>query len=50
MMSLRHPFHEDGRCVAVPLNTTYGSHVQPEVAQGQLESAVTVAGSEDGGR
>lgn len=36
-----HPFHENGRCVAVPLNTTNGSYA--EGCEGDGESAVAVA-------
>lgn len=36
-----HPFHENGRCVAVPLNTSHGRY--SELAQGKLEASVSVA-------
>ena len=41
---LRHPFHEDGRCVAVPLNVTNGSDVHAELPEGELESSIAGAG------
>jgi len=44
---LLHPRHENGRCVAVPLNTTNGSY--PVFSQAKLEASVSVAQA-DGGK
>ena len=38
---LPHPFHENGRCVAVPLNTSHGAY--SEAGECETESAVSVA-------
>ena len=44
---LRHPLHENGRCVGVPLNVSHGSY-PPHGSEGELESSV--AGAEVDGR
>ena len=44
---LRHPLHEDGRCVGVPLNVSHGSY-PCHGSEGELESSV--AGAEVDGR
>lgn len=40
---LAHPFHEDGRCVAVPLNVSHGSAVHAGESQSELEASVAGA-------
>ena len=44
---LRHPLHENGRCVGVPLNVSHGSY-PCHGSEGELESSV--AGAEVDGR
>lgn len=39
---LRHPLHEDGRCVGVPLNVSHGSY-PCHGSEGELESSVARA-------
>jgi len=40
---LLHPLHEDGRCVAVPLNVTHGSAFHAGVSEAELETSVAGA-------
>jgi hypothetical protein len=39
-----HPSHENGRCVAVPLNTSHGSY--PVLSESKLEASVSIAEAE----
>lgn len=39
---LAHPFHEDGRCVGIPLNVSHGSY-PCQGSEGELESSVAGA-------
>jgi hypothetical protein len=44
---LFHPFHEDGRCVAVPLNTSHGSY-PCQRSESKFSSSVPVAQGDEG--
>ena len=41
-----HPGHENGRCVAVPLNTSHGSYVNTSGSEAEFEASVSVAEAE----
>lgn len=43
---LAHPRHENGRCVAVPLDTSHGSYVEACGSESDLESAVSITQTE----
>jgi len=43
---LAHPVHENGRCVAVPLNTSHGAYVDACGSESKLEASIAVAETE----